>query len=499
MDKLRELNLVARVVKELENFMGISDKSLAEYIIQLYKENGTQQKFSAALRAVELPDSLIASLYKTITALSTATASSGGAGPHRGAGAGAASSSSSAAPSGPYKSLAIPDSAPVALEDFRGGATGLKASAADVITDKSRDGYGAGAGGSDGRYESRGSSGSSSSSSAAGNGYGAGAGAGPSGSSSSSSRPGPPDDAPQLYGIYDGKVTNIKDFGCFVELMGLKVKSEGLVHISAIRAGARLNHPSEGVSRGQVVKVKVISITGGKLSLSMKDVDQGTGQDLMPIRQAPALDLARERMGGGAGSGSNASALGGGAGRSGGPSRGLGGLSGVRATDDDLLGINKRTKRMSSPERFETKQLIASGVLDISEYPGFEGGDEDGFGAGRGGGAGAAGGGRGLLRGADELDEAEFEIEVADEEPQFLAGQTRFARDLSPVKLVANPDGSLQRAAMTQSALTKERRELKEQQKQQLLDSIPKDIERAWVDPLPQSGDRHLAQELRGG
>jgi len=54
------------------------------------------------------------------------------------------------------------------------------------------------------------------------------------------------------------------------------------------------------------------------------------------------------------------------------------------------------------------------------------------------------------------------------------------------------------RAAMTQSALAKERRELREQQKNQLLDSIPKDLNRPWEDPMPEPGERHIAQELRG-
>jgi hypothetical protein len=56
---------------------------------------------------------------------------------------------------------------------------------------------------------------------------------------------------------------------------------------------------------------------------------------------------------------------------------------------------------------------------------------------------------------------------------------------MSPIKIVKNPDGSMQRAAMTQSALAKERRELKEQQQRTLLDAIPKDLSRPWeVGPL---------------
>ena len=69
---------------------------------------------------------------------------------------------------------------------------------------------------------------------------------------------------------------------------------------------------------------------------------------------------------------------------------------------------------------------------------------------------------------------------------------------MSPIKIVKNPDGSLQRAAMTQSALAKERRELKEQQQRTALESIPKDLNRPWEDPMPEAGERHLAAELRG-
>jgi len=63
---------------------------------------------------------------------------------------------------------------------------------------------------------------------------------------------------------------------------------------------------------------------------------------------------------------------------------------------------------------------------------------------------------------------------------------------------VRNLDGSLQRAAMTQSALAKERRELRDEQRRQMLDSIPKDLNRPWEDPMPEPGERHIAQELRG-
>ena len=49
-----------------------------------------------------------------------------------------------------------------------------------------------------------------------------------------------------------------------------------------------------------------------------------------------------------------------------------------------------------------------------------------------------------------------------------------------------NPDGTLQRAVMTQNALSKERREIKQQQREAQEDTIPKDIGKLWVDPVPE-------------
>ena len=101
---------------------------------------------------------------------------------------------------------------------------------------------------------------------------------------------------------------------------------------------------------------------------------------------------------------------------------------------------------------------------------------------------------QGILNVDDDVEE-EFEVDINDTEPEFLKGQSaKSGVEVSPVKIVANPDGSLQRAAMTQSALAKERRELREQQQRTLLEAIPKDLSRPWEDPLPEAGERHLAQ-----
>ena len=60
-------------------------------------------------------------------------------------------------------------------------------------------------------------------------------------------------------------------------------------------------------------------------------------------------------------------------------------------------------------------------------------------------------------------DEEDIEVELKEEEPALLRGLGggRLLHDLSPVRIIKNPDGSLAQAAMMQSALSKERREVK--------------------------------------
>ena len=55
-----------------------------------------------------------------------------------------------------------------------------------------------------------------------------------------------------------------------------------MVHDSNIQQGARANSAADLLSRGQQVKVKVMSVAGNRIGLSMKDVDQATGRDLTP-------------------------------------------------------------------------------------------------------------------------------------------------------------------------------------------------------------------------
>jgi polyribonucleotide nucleotidyltransferase len=82
---------------------------------------------------------------------------------------------------------------------------------------------------------------------------------------------------PELNVIYDGTVVKTVDFGAFVNFMGAR---DGLVHISELQEG-RTGKTTDVVEEGNKVKVKVIGFDDrGKIKLSMKRVNQETGEDL---------------------------------------------------------------------------------------------------------------------------------------------------------------------------------------------------------------------------
>jgi polyribonucleotide nucleotidyltransferase len=82
---------------------------------------------------------------------------------------------------------------------------------------------------------------------------------------------------PEIGVIYNGKVVKTVDFGAFVNFLGPR---DGLVHISELMPG-RVNKTTDVVNMGDTVKVKVIGFDDrGKVKLSMKTVDQETGEDL---------------------------------------------------------------------------------------------------------------------------------------------------------------------------------------------------------------------------
>nr|XP_046233744.1 ATP-dependent RNA helicase DHX8-like [Scatophagus argus] len=267
----------------------------------------------------------------------------------------------------------------------------------------------------------------------------------------------PPPDEPVVGDIYDGKISSVMQFGCFVQLEGLRKRWEGLVHISELRKEGRIANVADVVTKGQKVKVKVLSFTGTKASLSMKDVDQETGEDLNPNR--------RRNLDTGVGD----EAL----------------RNPDRPVEASMMDIqenpteSKRLAKITDLEKWEIKQMIAANVLPKEEFPEF---DEE----------------TGILPKVDDDEDEELEIDLVEEEPPFLRGQTKWGMNMSPVKIVKNPDGSLSQAAMMQSALSKERRELKQAARAAEMDSIPTGLNKHWIDPMPDYEGRQIAANMRG-
>jgi polyribonucleotide nucleotidyltransferase len=86
---------------------------------------------------------------------------------------------------------------------------------------------------------------------------------------------------PEVGKIYTGKVVGMPEFGAFVNFLGAK---DGLVHISEIK-NERVQKVSDVLTEGQQVKVKVIGVDDrGKVKLSMRLVDQETGEELPDTR-----------------------------------------------------------------------------------------------------------------------------------------------------------------------------------------------------------------------
>jgi polyribonucleotide nucleotidyltransferase len=97
---------------------------------------------------------------------------------------------------------------------------------------------------------------------------------------------------PEVGQIYKGKVVKIMEFGAFVNFFGAK---DGLVHISQLTQG-RPETVGEVVKEGQEVYVKLLGFDDrGKVRLSMKIVDQATGQEIPRAPGEPEETFSAER------------------------------------------------------------------------------------------------------------------------------------------------------------------------------------------------------------
>ncbi|MEC8318554.1 MAG: polyribonucleotide nucleotidyltransferase [Pseudomonadota bacterium] len=97
---------------------------------------------------------------------------------------------------------------------------------------------------------------------------------------------------PELNVVYDGKVVKTVDFGAFVNFLGNR---DGLVHISELQED-RTSKTTDVVNEGDMVKVKVLGFDDrGKVKLSMRAVNQETGEDLEPEGRPESESPRRSR------------------------------------------------------------------------------------------------------------------------------------------------------------------------------------------------------------
>lgn len=221
--------------------------------------------------------------------------------------------------------------------------------------------------------------------------------------------------------VYRGRVLRTTPFGAFVTLGAVS----GLCHVSKMAQNPRVRteHPDDVARAGDLVYVRVTAVEHGdglrrlRISLSMAGLDQQTGHEV----QVAAPEKFSDKPGAEPG------------------------------TDDSSVAAKRR--RLTAPERWELRQLIALGAAQAADYPELEGGadDDDGFGDSAGAAAGTIG------ETAENLPVADVEIQNTD--PDFLRGKPRLPA-AAPVALAIDkmPEGLMARTAMTGLALAQEMR-----------------------------------------
>ncbi|SCU84056.1 LAFA_0D07800g1_1 [Lachancea sp. 'fantastica'] len=209
------------------------------------------------------------------------------------------------------------------------------------------------------------------------------------------------DEKPVLGKVYPGMVKKITTFGCFVRILGIRSsRCDGLVHISEL-APRRVRDPAEVVSIAQRVYAKVIKIQeNGKISLRMKSIDQKTGVEEEASEERGRSAYSKEE--------------------------------------------SRPKRRLTSPERWEIRQLISSGAASAEDYPELQDAFEQE---------------RPSSEKSSDYASTEVDVELkTDDEPQFLKGEASTSHKLEMPKLTKVPQGSLTRTALSGSNLMSDRR-----------------------------------------
>ena len=231
---------------------------------------------------------------------------------------------------------------------------------------------------------------------------------------------------PTLYHVYVGIIKKITKFGCFIRILNVKKQNcEGLVHISEISNKERTNNSIDQLHKNQQVYVQVIKIhPNGKISLSMKNIDQVTGKVLSQNDDIEEENRGRKRV------------------------------RGISSNSDKNFKITKR--KLTSPERWEIRQLIASGAASIEDYPELNVHAKEG---------------NTISSNVDEdVDDKYVDVELnLNDKPSFLKHEKSLGmKKLDMSKIVKVPKSSMNRAATYGSKTMKEHREEKIQKKRSI-------------------------------
>ncbi|CCF59307.1 hypothetical protein KAFR_0G02760 [Kazachstania africana CBS 2517] len=229
------------------------------------------------------------------------------------------------------------------------------------------------------------------------------------------------DHSPQMNKVYKGRIKRVMTFGCFVEIFGTELKKcDGLMHISEM-SKRRISDPYDIVVEDQDVYVKVIKLhPNGKISLSMKNVDQITGKD-------NNLEIMSE-------------------------------INGRQGRQKQANSKLIRNRRLTSPERWEIRQLISSGAASIEDYPELTEETEQ------------------KKDNVDNNETENLDVELnKDDAPRFLGGEMNELSDQYEAQKVSKvPKGSMNRSAMYGSNLLREHRENKMKKRKDIENEIRK-------------------------
>jgi len=272
----------------------------------------------------------------------------------------------------------------------------------------------------------------------------------------------PIDDRPIKGKVYVGNVTTVKDDGFFVQLPHIRGVPEGLVPRNLVDRENPLPILRNYVKKGDSIYVKLISSnTRNRLLLSMSACDQSTGRDLI---DGPKQRPSDQR-------GTSKKAL------FGSKNSSQGRKKRALPDEDKASSFRKKKRRMAGyddNEMWVRKQLIQAGLYEPTAQ------DQEDF---------------IYDRDADSDHEEELDIEINEEEPEFLKHQTHITQDLDSVRVCKNPDGSMNHAAMIQSALAIERRDLRLQREKHQADAVP-DMSKNWADVMTNKNERLTYQQL---